>query len=319
MSPQIFKSAYGGALLNLHWRQWQSLGLSGRVPGGWNATTDLEALIISTLAVGLADRRLLLAALEWVVSNDQLVNVSRLKRIGRDFGRTENATEPPCFTPDTLALVSDLLKRSGKKGFTAPPAGRDSGRVGEYRQALEAFRVRNLVFLPERLAGAAHLQLAARSLFGNDARADLLAYLLLNQDGNSFLLAREIGSDYKNVYLIMDGWRRAGITERRGKADLLADKPRWRELFQVPPETPYLNWAQTLGALGRLKAALESGPRAGDRYLLSSLFRELQPLLAPMASAAGERLPEPARHKGGEYFEPFAGTLLRALEGLGNQ
>jgi len=319
MSPQKFKAAYGGALLNLHWRQWQSLGLSGRVPGGWNATTDLEALIISTLAIGLSDRRLMLAAMEWLVTNDRLVNISRLKKIGRNFGQTTGGQAPVCFHPDTLALVSDLLKRSGKRGFIVRAAEGGAEQLKGCREALEAFRIRNLVSLPQLLAGPAHLQLAARSFFGNDARADVLAYLMLNQNGNPFLLAREVHSDYKNVYLIIDDWRRAGVVERRAGGDALVEKNRWFELFQVPPDAAYINWAPTLGALCQLEAALGSKPWADDQYLLSSLFRDLHPLLSPAVLAAGERLPEPARHKGGEYFEPFAGALLAALAKLGKQ
>ena len=317
MPPQKFKAAYGGALLNLHWRQWQSLGLSGRVPGGWGATLDLEALIVSTLAIGLADRRLMLAAMEWMVTNDRLVNISRLKKIGRNFGQTAGGQAPVCFHPDMLALVSDLLKRNGKRGFIVRPADGGSDQLKGCRETLEAFRIRNLVSLPQRLAGPAHLQLAARSFFGNDARADVLAYLLLNQNGNPFLLAREVHSDYKNIYLIIDDWRRAGVVERRGGADALVEKNRWFELFQVPPGTPYINWTATLGALCQVEAALGTAPWKDDRYLMSSLFRDLRPLLIPAALAAGERLPEPSRHKGGEYFEPFARALLAALQELG--
>jgi hypothetical protein len=317
MSPQKFKAAFGGALLNLHWRQWQALGVMGRVPGGWNATIDLEALIVSTLAIGLLDRRLLLAAMEWVASNDQLVSVSRIKSIGRDFGLPAGKPEPPCLEPGVLYLVSELLKRSGRRGFTARPAENGSPRLTAYSQVLGSFKVRHITALPDRLAGAAHLQLAARSLFGNDARADLLAWLLLNQGGNPFLLAREIHSDYKNVYLIMEGWRRSGLVERRGKTDFLTGKARWLELLQTPAGTPYVNWASFFGALCRVEASLKTEPWAGDQYLLSSLFRDIHPMASPAALVAEVRLPAPARYRGGEYFEPFAKELLGAMEKLG--
>jgi hypothetical protein len=317
MSLQKFKTAFRESLLNLHWRQWQALGLMGRVPRGWGATIDLEALIVSTLAIGLEDRRLLLAAMEWMVANDRLVSVSRLKNIGRDFGRAAGGKQPQCFEPGLLGLVSELLRKSGQRGFVTRPTGDDSGRLPEYRQALAGFKVRNVVSLPQRLAGAAHLQLTARSLLGNDIRADVLAYLLLNRDANPFGLAREVNSDYKNVYLIIEGWRRAGIVERRGKADVLAGKAPWFVLLQTPPQTFYVNWAETLGALCQIEAGLGTAPWAGDEYLLSSLFRDLHPIVSPLAEAVDERLPAPGRYQGAEYFAPFAGALLAALQKVG--
>lgn len=314
-----FKPAFKEAWLSLHWRQWQALGLMGNVPGGWQATIDLEALIVSTLSAGLKDRRLLLAAMEWLIAYDHLVNFSRLKKIGRSFGAGEKSAGPKFPGPRALALVSELLVKNGKRGFAAGPAGGDAGDLAEYRRALEGYKPRRLVSLPVRLSGAACLQLTARSLLGNDARADALAYLLLNRDGNPHEVSREIGSDYKNVYLIMEGWRRAGITERRGKADVLTGKKSWRQLLAVPPGARYVNWSRFLGALCRVDAAMEAEPWAGDEYLISALFREARPELETAAEAAGVRLPEPGRYKGGEYFEPFAGAVMEVLEKLGKE
>jgi hypothetical protein len=319
MPPRLknFKPSFKKAWLSMHWRQWQALGLMGNVAGGWKATIDLEALIVSTLAAGLGDRRLLLAALEWVIAYDHLVNFSRLKKIGRSFGAVGKSAGPIFPGPQALVLVSELLVKNGKRGFAAGQAGDDDGALAEYRQALEGYKSRRLVALPVRLSGAVCLQLTARSLLGNNARADVLAYLLLNRDGNPHEVSKEIGSDYKNVYLIMEGWRRAGITERRGKADVLTEKKCWRQLLDVPPETRYVNWSRFLGALGRVDAAMEVEPWSGDEYLLSGLFRELRPGLETAAEAAGVRLPEPGRYKGAAYFEPFAGAVMEVLEKLG--
>lgn len=316
-SLKKFKPAFREAWLSLHWRQWQALGLMGNVPGGWEATIDLEALIVSTLAVGLADRRLLLAAVEWLDTYGSLVNFSRLKKMGRSFGAAEKGSGPNCPGLQALALVSELLVKNGKRGFMAAPVGDEAGYPAEYRRALAGYKPRRLVSLPGRLSGAACLQLTARSLLGNDARADALAYLLLNRDGNPHEISREINSDYKNVYLIMEGWRRAGITERRGKAEALAGKKVWLELLAVPARTRYVNWRRFLSALCQVDAALNQPPWSGDEYLLSSLFRDLHPEMGTAAEAAGVRLPEPELFKGGGYFGPFAGAVLELLGNLG--
>ena len=62
-----FKEKFFDSLIEIHWRQWTALGVASHVKPEKTWIVDLEPLIISTLTIGLHDKRLLSSSVEWLI------------------------------------------------------------------------------------------------------------------------------------------------------------------------------------------------------------------------------------------------------------
>ena len=64
-SLREFKEKFYNALLDIHWKQWAALGVTSHVKAEGKWIIDLEPLTVSTLTIGLHDKRLLSSSTEW--------------------------------------------------------------------------------------------------------------------------------------------------------------------------------------------------------------------------------------------------------------
>lgn len=290
ISPKRFRADFREALLELHWRQWCALGISGQVEPEEHWVIDLEALAVSTFVIGAEDRRLLKLTREWLAVNRQSVNTARLKRIGDEFKATPLSGKTSLLSEADLPAVLQSVCGTASRAF--------AGRL----------KMARLVVSQPVL-----LQLQLRALFGMDARADVFGYLLFNHSGNSSSIARDLRLHQKSVYRVLERWFRAGVVQRtRGGYAL--------EPEAVPPSireaarggVGWLNWASAYRALDRLYTTLALAHTA-DPYVASSLFRDVQPEVGALAHALHVRLPSPSRYPGAAYFNPFAAAANSIL------
>jgi hypothetical protein len=80
-----FRAQFRQRMLDLLWRQWTALGVSGQL-SPWKATPlDPEALLLVTCTVARQDARLFDAVLDWLGVNGRYVNVGRLRRMLKDY------------------------------------------------------------------------------------------------------------------------------------------------------------------------------------------------------------------------------------------
>jgi hypothetical protein len=275
MSPKSFRAGFRDLLLELHWRQWCALGLSGQVEPERQWVIDLEALAVSTSRIASADSRLRQRMREWLALNGDWVSTSRLKRIRRAFGSTAGPDEPE---PDATS----------------------SGRTKV---------VRPVVTQPVLL------QLQLRALLGMDVRADVFSYLLFNKNGNSSSIARALYVDQKRVYNILERWVAAGIARRGTGGCSLAESAIPAAVAEARDRTEWLDWTATFLALSRLREVVVE-TTTDDRYVLSSLARDVRVELEPQAAAVGVGLASADRYPGAAYFEPFASGILAWLKRL---
>jgi hypothetical protein len=277
MSPKRFRAELRELSLELHWRQWCALGIAGQVEPERHRVIDLEALLVSSWRLGRADARLARRIEEWLTLNRDWVSTSRFRRIGDVF--------------------------SAATGSEAPKVGPNADAGGRAKV------VRPVTTQPVLL------QLQLRALLGNDVRADVFGYLLFNRSGNSSSISRALCVDQKRVYNVLERWNSAGFVRRKpgGYALLPAAIP--AAIAEARDEAEWLNWPETYLALARLH---DSMTRAGtdDRYVLSSLARDLMSVLEPQAAAVGVTLPPANRYPGAAYFEPFADGILDWLSRL---
>jgi hypothetical protein len=274
MSPKRFRAELRERLLELHWRQWCALGVAGQVEPEKRWVVDLEALVVSTFALGHEDARLSKLARGWLGLNQEWVSTPRLRRIGQAFAPTEDSA---------TSVPEQVVAAQGRAKATRP-----------------------VVTQPVLL------QLQLRALFGMDVRADVFGYLLFNKDGNSSSIARVLYVDQKRVYNVLERWNAAGIVRCAPGGYALMPDVVPDAVARARDETEWVNWAATYMALDRLHESLANAA-TDDRYVLSSLFRDVRAEIEPATAAVGIHVASADRHPGAAYFDPFADGVMAWL------
>ena len=322
ISLSEFKEKFSNTLLDLHWKHWTALGVASHVKPEETWIIDLEPLIVSTLAIGLQDKRLLSSSLEWLIKNGEWINLSRLKRIVKAFSERLPGLKEPPFCPEVLELFVSTYNKNARnkiKFWKSDSDGPRKNLVNEYKTFFGAFKIRNITTEP-RLHHSSLIQLLLRSILGVDAHTETLIYLLANESGNSNSIAKEIYYNQKNIYTILERWSRAQIVTKISKQKI----PRYsldrkKELlcaFGLKEIPKYINWTRTFLLVDRLSKAVSTPPWSDDKYLLSSLFRDLVNESTSIGKSLGINMPEPAHYPGKQYFSPFALGVLGTLKKL---
>jgi hypothetical protein len=292
-SPAKFKESLQESFLELLWRQWRTLGIAAHGPET-TRLIDLEALILATAVVAEQDRRVWTAVIQWLTCFREWISWARLKRMAAPFIKPDELLKRPLIKKEIWEELCHVLYpvvSAGKAIKNNPKADR--------------------TLTPPRLKKPPLLQLLLRGIFGVNARAELILYLMVKGEGNSNQIAREIHYDQKNIYLILERWTESGFVSRenRGKQNLYALKPGNEFPLNVKIPTAFWRWEPFFRSFGRLFVAVNNEPWRADPYLLSSLFRDMQESISVHAKIAGIVLPEPQLYPGEELFEPMAKAL----------
>ncbi|MDD2601074.1 MAG: hypothetical protein PHO37_17930 [Kiritimatiellae bacterium] len=200
-----FRSEFRDRILDLLWRQWSAFGVAGHGTQWYGSPIDPEALLLLTCTVGRYDARLFDGMVEWMELNGQLINVQRLKRIiateqfaGEQVLRAVAATVSDSVSaakwattvisrddacqPVPLFFLKDgtpmPIVRQPDKLFAGHGLKRDPYEARGVAQVFRAELVPNLI-------------LRLRAFFGVNARCEIIAYLLLNEQGSPSSLARD--------------------------------------------------------------------------------------------------------------------------------
>jgi hypothetical protein len=322
LSLKEFKEKFYDDLIEIHWRQWTALGVASHVKPEKKWIIDLEPLILSTLAIGLRDKRLLSCSVEWLIKNGEWMNLSRLKRNFTIFTEHVPGLKGPSLTPKIFELFVSIYEKASHKKIVLgryDSYGSEEDVIKEYEKFFDAFKIRNVTTEP-KLQQPPLIQLFLRSLFGVDARTEILIYLFANASGNSNSIAKEVYYSQRNVYSILEKWSRAQMVTKISEQII----PRYsinrkKELLyalglkKIPN---YLNWTRTFLLLDRLAKALSIPPWSEDEYLLSSLFRDLFKESKLIGKSFNLDIPEPVPYPGKGYFSPYASGILRLLKRL---
>jgi len=322
LSLKEFKERFYNDLIDIHWRHWSALGVATHVKPERHWIIDLEPLIVSTLAIGLYDKRLLSSSEEWLIKNGEWMNLSRLKRIMNFFMEPFQGMKAHLITPEIFGLLVDTYNKNARNKITfkkVEPYGTEDNKIKEYKSIFNNFRVRGVVTEP-KLRDSSLLQILLRGFFGVDAHVETLIYLLVNDSGNSNFIAKEIFYNQKNVYNILERWTDVRVvTKISGNKAASYSLNRKKELIAavgLKGMPSYLNWTRTFILLDRVAVALSTSPWSEDEYLLSSLFREFSREAKSIGRVLNVKVPEPASYLGKQYFGPFALGTLKILKQL---
>ncbi len=271
-------SALQRALLDGAWIQWIALGVDA-VGESDDAVVDPEALIALTAELGDADARLRDVSTDWCVAYGRYVNGARLKQVVRELGT------PPEAIGEYVATVA----ASGGPAWPMATQPRpDYATRGKAR--MDAARSRS------------RLRIRLRAAFGVNARADVLAALLVApQNGLSIAdLARRTRFTKPTTAFAVDALVLAGLLGARtvgNERRLVLTKP-GEILPGLRPPIVQPDWVARFGvALAVLRFDRQDGMSPSVRSIEAR--RLVEGLLARIAS---EGLPEPDPEAVGDQF-----------------
>ncbi len=317
-----FKRRFFDTLIEVHWRQWTALGVASHVAPEKTWTVDLEPLIISTLSIGLHDKRLLSSSIEWLTKNGEWINLSRLKRIVNVFSEPLPELKAPLLCPGSFQLFVNTYNRNAHYKIKYPKTDAYSAKddvINGFKAFFTNFKVRNVTTEP-KLQLSSLIQLLLRSILGVDARTEILIYLFAHEGGNSNSIAKEIFYNQRNIYTILERWSHARmvtkISEQKIPRYCLNRKNELLQVIGLKEMSNYLNWTKTFLLLDRLAKALSISPWSNDEYLLSSLFRDSYNETKSIGRLLRINIPEPTHYPGKQYFSPFALSVLDILNRL---
>lgn len=303
MDPSTFRSELSAVLVRFAWDEWSQMGVFAASERMSVWTQDPEALILLTLEVGRDDARLFDEMLDWILTNESLLSVRRLRALGRD-------EEDARLTDAALAWVGRQRPRARLRAEGAPTDGLtplfrrggpirrpdpDFARAGYRRSQLKPSHKSRP---PDPLAPI-NLAFRLRQILGVGVRAEVIRLLLTSDAARmtANALAQTAGYSKRNVHEALTSLAQAQVIETLavGSEQRYCTHPElWLGLLTpagggFPPSR---DWPLLFGALRRILRWLH-GAQAGSHsaYITTSHIRDLLDSLRPDLAHAGLSVP----------------------------
>ncbi len=214
MSFQNFREAFLRAILDLLWRQWCILGVSGHSKGAKSDCIDPEALILATCQFGRFDQRLFDGMLEWLIKYEDLVSSQRLSTfIKNEFSESADVARALAaflFSQENRhkwrRLAGDLRPNKEADPFFFYPSGLPVEIFGYQDPLFRSLGYSRGSIEKKGLIGSfrlnhpACLWLRLRAFMGVSSRTDVFVYLMTHQDGgHPSHIARVMGYTQRGI------------------------------------------------------------------------------------------------------------------------
>ncbi len=330
------------SVLNLLWRQWCSLGVSGHAEGvDPRRLIDLEALVLATSSIGRRDPRLFDEALDWLGAFGTLMNLQRLANLQRAH-RLGDARVIAAMADWLVKEASQprwkaMAKQSGTgaskreslffETTTVPASALDPIFLGRgFERGI--FRQRGMS-RPPRPLQPPNLMASMRALIGVSARVEILLFLAGNPAAKASEIARATGYAPRTLQALLQEMllsghilsqeqhvRRKAAHARGAQSRYHLQPSDWAFLTSGKPLPVWTPWASLYAlAEGVLDAIPELEVKVHPA-VVSSRLREILVAEGP-ALAAGGLLPEldlPPGASGAELLETLAARLPALLD-----
>lgn len=291
------------SIVDLLWRQWSALGVSGHAAPAGQAMIDPEALVLISTVFARHDARLFDEVADWLQQNGTWINLLRLARLQKEHGlgdATVLGALAEHLTKNALhAKWKILAKHPPRVGepallfphLMAPSRVDDIFRAwGWLRPPLETRGLSR----PPRPNQPASFLLKLRALFGRQSRAEVLAWLLTHESGHPAQIARETAYFRGSVQNVLNDLALSGhvVATREGREKhFVMPRAPWCFLLtwahDASPEFPrWVPWAVLFTLIRRFHDLMDSAAFAsysGDLRAIE-LNRTLSPLFARLAS-----------------------------------
>lgn len=324
-------------LLGFAWDQWAQMGVFASSDRRDRWAMDPEALLLFTLEVGRADARLFEEVSDWMVVNEALIGVRRLRNLCHDAA--DRALADAFLT--SVAHWRPRARLAGKKPPREPnrseaqPFFRESitpihGPVdaGFLQHGwLKAEVKPSGKSQPPDLLAPVNFSFRLRQILGVGARAEVIRVLLttgwrrpMNQVMTQ-VIANAAGYARRNVQEALHSLNSAGViiaTRFGNEIRYGVERERWATMMGLTTdELPFhRDWPQLLYALRRLARWLEDTSLDElSPYMLASRARDLADEIEPALRYAGVHLNE-GRQPGADYWHSFCELASAALDSL---
>lgn len=325
MSASTLNDSVTTRLTAFAWEQWAQLGVFAPTNRRDRIAADPEALLLFTFEVGRTDPRLFDETLDWLLTNERLVSVQRLRNLCRD--------------DDDRDLVEGALlwvARHQPRSRPAPPRGRDQ-RTGEprplfyevarqVREPDEAFLTVGLLKPATEPSGKSqppdpdtpiNFAFRMRHLFGLGSRAEIVRYLITAPvtDASALGIADSAAYAKRNVNETLTSLVASRIVtayEQGNARRYYLDRAMWGQFLRFQPNgwPTYRDWPRLLGAVRQLSRWLKQ-PALDELtpYMLASDARSIMEQVEPELAIAGvpaRLMPAPP---GEQYWEAFVEAM----------
>lgn len=304
------------------WNEWSQMGVMGTSSRSSPWAADPEALLLLTFEVGREEPRLLDEVLDWLVVNERLVSVQRLRNLVRDESdqalaeaaigwlgekrkrsrlgakpRIPGSDEPQPFFRNSQLPVEDPDPSFLAQGF-AKPRSQPSWKS----QAPDLNEPINFAF---RL----------RLLLGIGVRAEAVRVLLTTQAPRVDMqtLAASTGFSKRNVQEGVTALNAAGVLDSWEVGNVHrfeASHERWARFLGLDHLPQHVDWPQIFAAYRRLLRWLaDPANQSLSEYMLASEVRSLVEEITPDLLFAGVAIDPGGQSTDAAYLEGFAERL----------
>lgn len=302
------------------WEQWAQMGLSasGARRDPW--ATDPEALLLLSLEVGREEPRLFEEVLDWLLVNERLISVQRLRNLaGNDADQ---------------ALVEAVLGWMGQKrrrprlGARGAPSEHEKAPQPFFRNSRLPIAEPDPAFLaqgflkplsgPTGKSQSPDLRLPInfafrlRLLLGISVRAEAVRVLLTAQAPwmEVQALARSTAYTKRNVQEAVAALRETGVLgswELGSEQRLEVSRERWGRFLELDDLPQHRDWPQLFTAYRKILRWLADPAKQGlSEYMLSSGAQTLVEEVEPDLRFSGATLESGKPPSDPSYWEGFA-------------
>ncbi|HET9676276.1 MAG TPA: hypothetical protein VFP21_02070 [Solirubrobacterales bacterium] len=307
------------------WDQWGQLGIQVPVTRQDHWAADPEALVLLSLEVGRDEPRLIDEVLDWLVVNERLISVQRLRNLIID-------EEDRALVEGTIGWLAGQRRRARltPKGAEEAPLRRQSF----YRRLNHVTAEPDPAFLaqgllkppveprlhsqPPDLGAPIAFAFRLRALLGFGARAEAMRVILTIDAPWMSVQAVAASTAYtkRNIQEALGQLRAAGALSSSvlgNEQRFQAPRQRWADFLALDEFPAHRDWPQLFAAYRHLLRWVVAHETAGlSPYMLASEARTLAEELSDDLRFAG--VPFDASGPSGEdYWDAISEQLLRVM------
>ncbi len=303
-----FRPEFHNRILDLLWRQWTALGITGQASPSEQTVLDPEALLITSCTIARHDPRLFDAVLDWININGRYLNVHRLHRILNGY---PSATAHICAAIAATVSNSERVVKWKRSAIHAKAPGQpeeslfrmaDGTPLPVVHEPDPVFKSYGLLrdryepretAQPFRPESTANFLLRLRAFLGVSARCEILAYLLLNKRGSPRAIARSCGyypaTITKALAEMGDSGYITSHVEGKHRHYALIQDDIWAALLRGKDRPPWIIWPRLFCALEQTWNFLHSREIADQEPLAqaSDLRRIMKASIADNITSSG--------------------------------
>ncbi|MHB1454416.1 MAG: hypothetical protein ACYCYM_10750 [Saccharofermentanales bacterium] len=276
MLPKDWNRFFNESLVDFLWNQWTQLGVLGHLNSTKNWIIDPEALLLFSLSQSRYDARLFDEIFDWILHNERWISLQRLKGLSKQFDSSETSSILAALAGSIYMHTNNtrwksladlpMIVQLTPKPFFLTFDGTPIPVLNKYDENFESAGWLRSSMVPRSISMQVpfevpgNLIIHLRLLFGITPRAEIIAFLLVNQRANASDLVKATGYSKPSIYdslsdLVNGGYIHQQITGARSIYTL--DFKRWEAFLNMKSESMrWIDWQRIFVAFTKLSYVL---------------------------------------------------------------